>query len=368
MRRRPQLIRALWVAGLLAGCPIAAGGVSIATAATAAAVGTSGAAPFSLAPAPVKGKKPFSYFQLNMAPGATETESVVVSDAGRNPETLKLSPSEGTTAPNSGIAYTDAYKPCKGTACWVRGLPPTVSLGAGQSKKVTFTVTVPAGTPQLQYLAGVTAQPATNPAPVVVGKKGGATAQAIVINQVTVGVAVTVGPLAALRSALRITRVTTTAIQALPRLLIGLENVGQRFTGAQGTALCTSGSSSHSYKVFANTILPGQSATVPVNVLGLKSRSVDHCSVSLSYGSGAAATTAWHGTVKISSLKAPKQYHVGPGVYASVPPQKFPSWAIYVMAGGGALLVILLGTTIVLVRRSRRHRRTTDGATPAPTG
>ncbi|MHB1988015.1 MAG: WxL protein peptidoglycan domain-containing protein [Acidimicrobiales bacterium] len=363
MTKLRRSTRAPTAAGIAAG--LFAFGAILASQATAGAVGTGGPDPFAMAPAPVKGKTLSSYFQLSLAAGASTTQHIVVSDASRNPETIKLSASEGTTAPNSGVAYKDAFRPCSGTACWVKGIPPTVSLGPGQTKRIAFEVTVPPRTVDSQYLAGITAQPSNAPPPIIVGKRGAATARAIVIDQITVGVAVTVGPLALLRSALSIPGVKATSVGATPRLLVDVRNIGQRFTSAKGSAVCTTAGRSRSFAIYVGTILPSQAANVPVNVVGLAASSLQHCAVSVPVGTTRAS---WHGTLRISSLKVPREYHIGPGVYATLPPQKFPRWAVYAIAGGGALFIVLVFMLVLMIRRSRKHghAKTPAGAASTP--
>ena len=68
-----------------------------------------------------------------------------------------------------------------------------MTLAPGTRESIPFTVRVPAGTPRRQYLAGITAQLAAKPKATKVGQHGKATAKAIIVEQVTVGVAVTVG-------------------------------------------------------------------------------------------------------------------------------------------------------------------------------
>lgn len=339
MRRR-LLPMSITVLGLLVGLAPAAG-----------AVGTGGSAPFAMAPSPQKGQTS-SYFQLNMQAGMSKTEAVVISDAGRNPETLKLGVSHGVTAPNTGVAYAGAYHACAETACWVHGLPSEVRLAAGQTKKISFTVVVPVGTPDKQYLAGITAQPTSSGRSVVVGQNGAATARAVIVDQITIGLAITVGPYASLRSALAIPNVKATAVGKTPRLLVFVYNTGQRFTSATGTAVCTTRGHRHSYVVLANTILPGDSAVVDVNAPGLPAYSINRCEVNLPF---ATRNARWVGTVKVPSLKVPRTVHNHKGQYTQVPGAIFPTWAIAVMAGGGAFILILLTTFLFVMRRYRRR-------------
>src|SRR5204862_7897591 len=204
----------------------------------------------------------------------------------------------GVTAPDSGTAFTGYFQPCTGTGCWVTGLPATVTLAPGASKLMPFTVAVPAGAPPRQYLAGITAQPAVLPPAVQVGGNGKASAKAIIITQMTVGVAITVGSPWHLRTRLEIPAVTAGAQGPVPRLYVHVRNTGQTFTKATGTATCTVNGRRRRFPVFAGTILPAGTAVLPVNVTMLRPGQPALCTVRLRYGD-APRRASWSGTVTI---------------------------------------------------------------------
>ena len=210
MRRRVRWRRAA-VAGLvalLAAFPLLAAG----------AIGTGGADSFGLNPAPLPDGRAESYFNLAAATGQSATATVILSDLGHKTEKLKLTPSLGVTAANGGIGYSVHSGPCSGPSCWLAGIGRTVTLAPGTREKIPFTVRVPAGTPRRQYLAGITAELANKPKATIVGHHGKATAKAVIVRQVTVGVAVTVGNLSQMRNRLDIPGVSGQAIGRMPRL------------------------------------------------------------------------------------------------------------------------------------------------------
>jgi len=88
--------------------------------------------------------------------------------------------------------YQPARRRCAGPGCWVSGLPSAVTVAPGASKALRFRVRVPRGTRPAQYLSGITAQLSAHRRAVRVG--GRHSARAVIIDQVTVGVAVTIGP------------------------------------------------------------------------------------------------------------------------------------------------------------------------------
>ena len=213
------------------------------------------------------------------------------------------------------------------------------------------------GTGPGQYLAGITAESAIKPKSVQVGKHGHASARAIIIDQVTVGVAVTVGSPGQLRTALAVSGVSGSWVGLTPRLSIGVRNNGQTFTRARGTAACQVNSQRHSYPVVMSTVLPGGSAVLAVNARGLGTGSLP-CTVQLRAAGGTRVN--WSGTVSFPKRVLTKTYHPAKGVYVPVPQNGTPTWAIVLLALGALILVALLVLLALAVRR--RHRQ------PSPAG
>jgi len=269
---------------------------------------------------------------------------------GNGSVTLRIGRSAGITAGNGGSAFNPSFGGCSGSACWVTGLPGTVTLPAGMGDRQPFTVHVPVRTAPGQYLAGITVESAASPRSVQVGSNGkGAVARAVIIDQVTVAVAVTVGSLDQLTTRMQIPTVTGVAIGQLGRLNILLRNTGQTFTGARGRASCTAAGHGYAYTVIAGTVLPHGQAAIPVNAPGLPKGRAVSCTVLLGYGHG--LTVRWAGTVTVPALPATRIYHTGNGAYTVVPAgSSVPSWAIALMIIG----VLALAVMAVLLRRLRR--------------
>ncbi len=333
------------------------------------AVGIGGPDAFGVTPNPLPDGRSQAYFTLSLSPGQTGTEAAVITNRGATSITLKLSPSTGTTAPNSGSAFIDAFGQCVGTGCWVTGLPSTLSLAPSSAMTVPFSVTVPAGTGVGQHLAGITAQPNAPPAPVTVGSNGRASAQAVVIEQVSVGVVVDVGAVSQMVTRLAIPTVTSTAVGTMPRLIVHAHNTGQTFVKAKGSATCTVGGSRRSYPVASDTVLPTEGAALVVNVPGLPFGTVVSCNVLLDYGNGQTAT--WSGKVTMPATTTPTTIvHTGPGAYSSLPVTGIPVWAIVLIVIGSLTLATLMVILFVLIRR--RHQpgtgTGTDGGDPTPIG
>jgi len=322
----------------------------VGSAAPAAAVAGGGSTPFAVTPVPAADGSSRSYFTLDGAPGQTLTDQVVISNAGKQSETLKVSAARGTTSPNTGSAFAGAFAACSGTACWLGRLPSEVSLEPGASRTIPFTVRIPAGTAPKQYLAGITVRPAADPSPVAVGGGSGSKAQAVIINEITVGVAVTVG--SQLRTDLRIQGVTGAVTGSTSLLEVKVHDQGQTFVNGTGAADCTASGHSLHFPVGVNTVLPGDSGTAQVTAAGLPAGSSD-CTVSIPFGKG---TAHWRGSVTVPVAKVVKRVQVAPGVYAAVPPNHVPRWAIALLVTGGVVIVALIAALIVLLLRRRRQR------------
>lgn len=332
---------------------VATAGVTLAvTSLPASAAPASGPAfgPFGMTPSPAASGLPRSYFSFAVQRGQPVSDSVVVTNLSDRPERLRLIRSEGETAANSGSAYQNVTGRCLRSSCWISGLPHVIVLAPKERRLVGFTVRVPRRVRAGQYLAGITLLAAKKPRPVKVGSRGHASAKAIIIDEVTVGVAVTIGNLAALRSRLRIGQPSAGWIGRVVRLSIPVRNTGQTFLHATGRIRCQAGGRWHSYRVIMDTVLPGGNALLAVNARGLRAGSLP-CAARLRTGSGALAR--WSGAVSLAAQVVTRTYHPSKGVYVSVPEPGIPFWAIALIVLG----VLIFGALMALMVRQRRPAR-----------
>lgn len=311
---------------------------------------------FGISPAPDSQGQKTSYFQLTVAPGKSVRETAVVSNLADKPATLVISHAMGVTASNSGSAYEPISRGCSGSSCWVAGLPQRLTLPARSTYELDFTVTVPAGTAPGQYLSGISAAPAAKPRPAKVGSNGKSGAQAVIVENVTVGVAVTVGDLSAMTTRLNIPGVLGTLEYQTPRLNIKLDNTGQTFAKGTGTVSCTPSGKLHTYGITADTVLPGGQALIAVNAPGLPPGAAAPCTIQIHYGKN--QTVRWAGMVAIPALPSTHIVHTGVGTYSQVPQGGIPGWAIALIIIGALLLA---GVAIVLFLMYRQQRRSNQG-------
>ena len=336
-------------------CAAAAAAAALAAlipASPAAAIGVGGSEGFGLTPVPDGHGHVPSYFAMTIPAGQSATGTVIVSDTGKVSEQLKISPTIGVTAGNGGATYAAPPQHCSGPGCWVTGLPGAVTLAAGASERLPFTVRVPQGTASGQYLGGIEAEPAAESRPVMAGSRKKAKAHAVIVDVVAVGVAVTVGKLSRLTTRFVIPGVSGEAIGSTARLNIRLDNTGQTFAGATGKASCTVAGKVHAFTAGADTILPHEAAEIAVNAPGLPEGTTEPCQVRLRYGRG--LTVSWAGPVALPAPPRARIVHTGPGAYSVVPTPGIPPWAIALIIIGALTLAAL---AVLLLRAGRSRSR-----------
>jgi hypothetical protein len=319
--------------------------------APASASSTPGALSFGLTPVPTAVGQPRPYFNLTIAPGGSARDIAIVSNDGTRTERLMVGTSLGLTAANSGSAFGRFSRTCAGVGCWVTGLPAAVTLVPGTGRALGFRVAVPAGTRPGQYLAGITVVAAAPPRSVRIKSHGPVSVNVIVVDQVTVGVAITVGSLARLRTRLVVPAVTAGSFASLPRLYVHVRNTGQTFARASGTVSCRTGGQDRLFRLLIDTVLPGGEAVLPINAPGLGSGELP-CTVSLRDDADHAVT--WSGFVDAIAPARTKTIHTGPGAYATLPADSVPAWAIALMVLGGLILAALVGVLVLYRRADRR--------------
>jgi hypothetical protein len=323
----------------------------------AAAAPAVGNGEFGITPLPGSNGIAAPYFIMTVAAGRSAVGTAIISNPGTSAEKLLIGRSVGVTAGNGGSSFNPSFGACSGSGCWVTGLPGTVTLPAGTGERQSFTVHVPARTAPGQYLAGITVESAKSRSVQIGSNAKGAIARAIIVDQVTVGVAVNVGSPDQMTTRLQIPSVTGMAIGQLARMNILLRNTGQTFTGARGHLSCTAAGRRYAYTVAAGTVLPRGQAAIPVNAPGLPKGKAVSCTVLLGYGHG--LTVRWAGAVTIPAPPSTRIYHTGNGAYTIVPSgSSVPPWAIALIIIG----VLALAVMAVLLRRLRqtapKHGRT----------
>jgi len=145
---------------LTPGAALASPGASVSTSAGA------GCQVVHLGPWIEPGAPASSYFKLSLVPGTRVVEKMVIANPNPYRCGVTLWAAFGTTAVNGGDSYAivGPGQRCVRSACWLAGLPRTISVPADDRVLAPFTIKVPKTVSSGQYLAGVVGQPATPPA------------------------------------------------------------------------------------------------------------------------------------------------------------------------------------------------------------
>jgi hypothetical protein len=344
MHRRWLTAAAVALTAAASTAMVAAGPAGVA-AATTPDTGQFGLAPVAGADGQARG-----YFQLSAGPGGSVTDIVEVGNPSAQTQRLRLGVTDGVTASNSGSAYGPLESTCTGPACWVIGVPATVTLAPRSQAGVRFEVKVPSGVKPAQYLAGITATLAQTPRPTPVASSAHGSAQVVVVPRVVIGVAVTVGQLDQLATKVAITGVTAGWLDGLVRLTVEVHNTGQRFTKGNGEMSCGDGGDTRAYPVSMDTVLPGQGAGLQVNASGMHSGTW-RCTARVKEAGGGTAT--WTGAVTVASTQPAATKRVGNSDYVVPSSGGIPGWAIALIVIGGLLL---FSVWAVFLRRERSKK------------
>ena len=103
------------------------------------------------------GNPKLGYFVYTIAPGASRTGAIIVSNSGTAAGTVKLFTSDATTGHTTGTVYLTDQKASR-AGSWVKLAQTQVTLAPGAHKSVPFTVKVPQGTKPGQWVGGIVAE------------------------------------------------------------------------------------------------------------------------------------------------------------------------------------------------------------------
>lgn len=309
-----------------------------------------------------------SYFNYTASSGQTIHGQILVVNTSKTTETLGITPAQGLTAPNSGAVYASLAPgaKCQQSECWLDIPRTSVTLAAGQSQNVPFSVSVPAGTPDGQYLAGVSTGLAVSQAPntttpTTADNKAGATAT--VRDLVIIGVAVSVG--SGWPDTLSIPTVTGGYIGTTPAAIVTETDTGRAFQHPKGFVTVGQGKNALTVKDSSLTILPGGTAQLRVPFPHLHP-GIYPSKACLTYDK-TTKTACWAG--KITLAGAPKQpLSVGPHTRVVTVTKGIPGWVWLIVVGGGVafLLAVIIGIWLLLAAKKRRDDDDDESENPPP--
>lgn len=125
--------------------------------ATSSVHASGGTAHFSIEPtfAPPYNVRPRPYFIYNSAPGTRLVDHLHIVNDGSARGTLHLYTADATTAPTSGTTFLPENAPRHDVGSWITLSSQQITLDAGGSREVAFTLTVPAGVAPGQHGGGI---------------------------------------------------------------------------------------------------------------------------------------------------------------------------------------------------------------------
>jgi hypothetical protein len=318
--------------------------VTIATVAPASAGKTSDVVAATLPPGS-KVAPAGHWYLVDAAPGAVVTQNVRVSNPNKHPITTVLEAVDATTSDATGVAYGTSGSPKALTSRWVVVSAPQVTLAAGETRDIPFTVRVPAGAKPGEYLAAVSASVPLADADVN-GKQPGANQAALSMGvqyQRNIGVEVDVpGPRA---PQLAVTGAEPKATPDGVVLGVHIANQGNAFAHGTGVVRVTDTNTDFSFSI--DTFVPGTAITYPMLWTKTVVPGTHHVQVDLSYEGG--KRTSWNGDIVIAGATQAQLENALRNVTPHAASSPFP-WAIV----AGVLALFLVGGAVVVRRRSRR--------------
>jgi MYXO-CTERM domain-containing protein len=308
------------------------------------------------------GNPKLGYFVYPLAPGASRSGAVIVSNVGTAAGTVRLFAADATTGTTSGTVYKTDTAPT-GAGSWVALSKSSFRLAPGGHRRVPFTVHVPEGQKPGQWVGGIVAETAQH---VATQKRGQKARVQIKIRDLTI-VAVQVNVPGAPVVQFSIGDVTTGGTRGFQRLIVHLANEGNLLVKPRGVVTITGsgGRVIESLPFTLDTFLPETAIDYPLllkKALGPGD-----------YVAKVLLTVPATGGVATKRFTAQPSFSVSNSdvkqVFTSAAPQQPPSvassssgvptWA-YLAAGAGLALLVLLA--LLLVRRRRGGAE--DGAPP----
>lgn len=307
---------------------------------------------FSITPA---NRRP--YFILGLAPGATRSDRVRVTNVSGIRGRVQLFGVDATTGQTSGAVYKSQVAPRQDVGRWLALSTPALALGPHQSAVVAFTVRVPGHARPGQHLGGLVAAPVV-PVGTHVTHRGKSVFRVVIHEIAVVGVEVNLpGPAV---GRMEITGVSPSGHPGYQSLLLGLTDAGETLLKGTGRiSVQTAAGRTVLRRPFAlDTFVPRTSIRYPLYLRHRLAAGRYRATVKVAYGHHQSVTRTFAFSVGARQLRqtygttAPAA--LGGGSSSSSTP-------VWLLALGG---VVLIGAGVggsALYFRSRIRRAGTVG-------
>lgn len=248
---------------------------------------------FTLAPADGSPTAPDGgWFQIATTPSTQAAQAVAIRNHGTTDLEILLAPVDATTGSLGGVSYALPEAERTRAGRWITLDADAVSVAAGETVEVPFTVDVPQDAPEGVSLAGIAAwvpEQSTGDAPAAAGQAG-----ASVVVQTRRVVAVQFDLPGAVAPVLNITGIAPVARPDGLYLEMGIENEGTGLTTAQGTITLSDGSLSREFAI--DTFVPGTAIAYPIRWADEAENGSYDAEVTLTYG---VHRTRWAGNFAV---------------------------------------------------------------------
>lgn len=224
-----------------------------------------GSAQFALAPVYYDRNEPAtqSYFIFDATPSKVVQSQVRVTNTGTATGTAHLYAVDATTGQTSGTVYRSSQSPRQDVGAWVTLHTAVVTLAAGQSQVVRFSLLIPAGMRTGQHVGGIVAESDIQQA------SDTTSALRVNIQNLTI-VGVLVNLPGDRVDGLQVSRVTAGRQDGYQTLVLGLNNTGTSLLKPVGelTVHNAQGKLLYHAPLKLDTFLPATSIAYPVYLTG----------------------------------------------------------------------------------------------------
>jgi hypothetical protein len=296
------------------------------------------------------GNPKLGYFVYQLAPGATQSGTVIVSNVGTKTGVVHLFATDATTGPTSGTVYRTSRAPTR-AGSWVKLEQSRLTLSPGGHATVAFTVQPPPSAPPGQWVAGIAAESPQTSATRTTGAKRSVR---IRVRSLTI-VAVQVNVPGATTQGFRVGRVHAGGSRGYQQVFVHFVDTGNVLSRPRGTVTVarTNGSHRQLLRYSMDTFLPQTAIDYPLllrTALPAGTYGADILLRARPLDGGSWITVRARRTFTISS-KQVKQVFTTASPTKTAASSGSSKTTIAAAAGGAAVALLVAGGAMLLLRR-----------------
>lgn len=310
---------------------------------------------FSLQPATSDPAIPATRSQIIVKgqPGQTLPAAVLVQNTGSTPGTVRLYAVDATTEQASGEVFRNAADPRTDVGAWITIGTKELTLNAGETRSVPFTIAVPVSPRLGQHRGGIAAED------IVVKTNQPLGAATVNFKTVTI-IPVEVDLPGPVVEKMMVTGVKSEGAPGQQTLIVGMRNDGTAIVAPVGTLMVknSQGQQVQNIPLALRNILPDTAIDYSVPTQTLSAGEYD-ATVTLTYGQGGETHNTLHFTITTAQVQQVLAPTVGPQAAPAAATSNTGSntiapW-IYLAIGAGVMSLVLLPIGAFALGRSRRR-------------